>query len=286
MPSFLYRVSLIIVFFTSFGLIESNQLPEDEKEENYKSEINRWHRQRINNLIKEHGWLSLVDLVWLGEGKNEIPLFGSITLKKEKLFVMLKNKIHATLQGKIFTSGYIQPEKDKILIGSNAFIVILRDGKYAVRIWDSESSGRKNFTEIERYPVSSMWRIKARWEAFSKPKKIEVPTVIPGIVGEGIVPGVATFTLDGKEYRLEPTVDSAETEYIFVFGDRTNGKDTYPSGRFLYADPPVNGTMFLDFNKSTNPPCAFTNFATCPVPLKENRLSVKIEAGEKKYDHK
>jgi len=283
MASIVLRTFLISVLFTSFGFVENNPLPEDTKEQNYKTTIDHWHAQRVNNLKKEHGWLSLIDLVWLKEGKNSIPLIGDITLENGKLFVTLKKNIRATSAGKVFTSGVVQSEKDKIVFGSKAFVVIERDGKYAVRIWDSEHSARKKFTAIERYPVSEAWRIEARWEPYPKPKKVEIVTVIPGIIEEGIASGVAIFTVAGKEYRLEPTVDSAQTEYFFVFGDKTNGRETYSAGRFLDADPPVNGTIILDFNKSTNPPCAFTNYATCPVPLKENRLSLKIEAGEKKY---
>jgi len=277
---------LIVNLLLLVGLIGNAPIPQIEKEQVYKAEIDRWHNQRIENLKKEHGWLSLIDLVWLSEGKNKIPLFGSITLKKGKLFVDLKNNIQATFQGKIFTSGIIRPEKDKILFGSKAFVVIVRDGKYGVRIWDSESTARKNFAGVERYPVSKMWKIEARWETYANPKTIEIPTVVPGVFGKGVVLGVAIFVVDGKELRLEPTVDSAQTEYSFVFADRTNGKESYAAGRFLDVEPPINGKIILDFNKATNPPCAFTNFATCPVPLKENRMPVRIEAGEKKYHHK
>lgn len=277
--------SSIVSLLLLFGFIGTAPIPYLEKEQEYKAEIDRWHNQRVENLKREHGWLSLIDLVWLNEGDNNIPLFGSIKLKKRTLFVALKNNIQATSQGKIFTSGFIRPEKDKIQFGSKAFVVIVRDGKHGVRIWDSESSSRKNFTGIEHYPVSKSWRIEARWEAYANPKTIEIPTVVPGVFGKGIVPGAAHFVVNGKELRLEPTVDSAQTEYSFVFADRTNGKESYAAGRFLDVGPPVNGTIILDFNKATNPPCAFTNFATCPVPLKENRLPVRIEAGEKKYRH-
>lgn len=281
MLSIFYSTALIISFFSSTVCIDNDQFPMDEK--TYQIEIDRWHNQRIENLKKENGWLSLIDLVWLKEGKNSISSIGVIQLNNGKLVVTLRKTIQATINGKPFSSGTIRPEKDKIRFGSKAFVVILRDGKYAVRIWDAESSGRKNFAGIERYPVSQTWRIDARWEDYSKPKIIEIPTVVPGIVGEGIVTGVAIFTLDGKEYRLEPTVDSAQSVYFFVFADKTNGKETYAAGRFLDAEPPVKGRIVLDFNRSENPPCAFTDFATCPVPLKENRLPIRIEAGEKKY---
>ncbi|MBP6672016.1 MAG: DUF1684 domain-containing protein, partial [Bacteroidetes bacterium] len=117
------------------------------------------------------------------------------------------------------------------------------------------------------------------------PKTIDVPTVIPGLVQKGSVPGAAVFTLNGNEYRLEPTLEEGSKELFFVFGDKTNGKETYGAGRFLYAGPPEGGVIVLDFNRSYNPPCVFSDYATCPVPTKENRLPVRIEAGEKNYKH-
>lgn len=283
MYSILCTTSLIISLFHSAGFIGDDLLLVDENENTYRGEIDRWHNQRIENLKKENGWLSLIDLVWLKQGENSISSIGVIHLENGKLRATLKKTIQATSNGKPFQSGTIRPEKDKILFGTKAFVVILRDGKYAVRIWDAESSARKHFSGIERYPVSKSWRIEARWEVYVTPKNVEIPTVVPGIVGKGIVPGAAVFTVDGKECRLEPTVDSAQSVYFFVFADKTNGKETYAAGRFLDADPPINGKIILDFNKSENPPCAFTDFATCPVPLKENRLPIRIEAGEKKY---
>ena len=162
-------------------------------------------------------------------------------------------------------------------------MLIERGGKFALRVWDAESPSRKHFTGIDRYPVSASWKIEARWEPYKIPKNVQVPTVISGLMQDGIVPGAAVFVLNGKEYRLEPTIEEGETEYFFVFGDKTNGKETYGAGRFLYAGPPVNGMITLDFNKAYNPPCAFSGFATCHVPFKQNRLPVRIEAGEKNY---
>ena len=247
--------------------------------------VEKWHTERVTGLKKEHGWLSLIALDWLKEGENSIPAIGTISIRKQSVKLVLKKDLAGKLNGNTFTSGPLIPDKDKVVIGSRALQVIERGGKYAVRIWDAESDARKKFSGIDRYPVMERWRITARWEPYSTPKTIEIPTVIPGLIQKGIVPGAAVFIMNGIEYKLEPTAEEGSKELFFVFGDRTNGKETYGAGRFLYAGPPENGTIVLDFNRSYNPPCVFSDYATCPVPTKENRLPVRIEAGEKNYKH-
>jgi uncharacterized protein (DUF1684 family) len=249
----------------------------------YKKAIDQWHAGRVNGLKKEHGWLSLVALDWLTIGQNRIASIGIITIAGDSVTVQLNPGTSGTRNGKPFTSGTIAVEEDRVIVGSKAFTVIQRGGKYAVRIWDSETPARKQFTGIDRYPIDVRWRITAQWKAYDAPKKVEIPTVIPDLVQEGFAPGVAVFMMDGKECRLEPTIEEGSDELFFVFGDRTNGRETYGAGRFLYTALPVNGTVVLDFNRSYNPPCVFTDFATCPVPSPQNRLPVRIEAGEKKF---
>jgi uncharacterized protein len=92
------------------------------------------------------------------------------------------------------------------------------------------------------------------------------------------------FSKDGKEWRLDTVLEAPEDRELFVmFADATSGKETYGAGRFMYIDMPTNGTVLLDFNKSYNPPCAFNDFATCPLPPFQNRLTLRVEAGEKSY---
>ncbi|HUM02738.1 MAG TPA: DUF1684 domain-containing protein, partial [Thermoanaerobaculia bacterium] len=107
-----------------------------------------------------------------------------------------------------------------------------------------------------------------------------------GSVDSEKCPGALVFEIDGKTYRLDPVLEKGETELFVIFGDRTNGKETYGAGRFLYVPPPVDGRTVLDFNKSYNPPCAFTPYATCPLPPPENKLTIPIPAGEKAYAHR
>ena len=110
---------------------------------------------------------------------------------------------------------------------------------------------------------------------------ITVPNIL-GTVDQSPSPGMAVFTVDGQEYRLTPVLEEGETRLFFVFADATNRTETYGAGRFLYADPPTNGSVVLDFNRAYNPPCAFSAYATCPLPPKQNRLPLAISAGEKR----
>ena len=112
---------------------------------------------------------------------------------------------------------------------------------------------------------------------------LDIPTVL-GTVDKMPVPGKAVFTRDGKTYELLPVLETADAKELwFIFADRTSGKETYGSGRFLYADMPKEGKVVIDFNKAYNPPCAFTPYATCPLAPPENRLALPVTAGEKKY---
>lgn len=248
----------------------------------YEAELQAWHDKRIANLKQPVGWLSLVALDWLSEGKNTIKSIGTITVAKETLTFEALPGVKAVLRGNAFSSGVLRAGADRVEVGTRVFTVIKRGDRFAVRMWDGNAKMLKTFTGIERFPVSKQWRVEARWEPYNPAKPIKVPSVIPGYMEDYMVPGVAIFSIDGKEYRLEP-VESGPTTLFYIFADATSGKETYGAGRFLYSDPPKDGKVVIDFNKAVNPPCAFTDYATCPLPPESNHLSVRIEAGEKNF---
>jgi uncharacterized protein len=256
----------------------------------YEDEINAWHAKRVAGLKRPYGWLSLVALDWLSEGRNNLASIGTVVVSKGTIKLNVMEDVHATVRGAAFTSGVLRTDKDKegpdrVEVGTRAFTIIGRGERYAVRIWDSTALVRSHFTGIDRYPVNRRWRIEARWEPYASPKTIKVQSVIPGYADDYKVHGVAIFPVDGKEYKLEP-VDEGDRTLFFIFADKTNGKETYGAGRFLYADPPKEGKVIIDFNKAYNPPCAFTAYATCPLPPASNHLTLRVEAGEKKFgDH-
>jgi uncharacterized protein (DUF1684 family) len=150
---------------------------------------------------------------------------------------------------------------------------------------DKESPLLKEFTGLRWFPVREEQRIEARFVPYTPPKKVPVPNVL-GQVESLSSPGYAVVTVGGREVRLDPVLEEpGATELFFIFRDETAKKETYPAGRFLYAAMPKDGKVVLDFNKAYSPPCAFTPYATCPLPPRQNRLPVRIEAGEMRSGH-
>jgi len=251
--------------------------------EDFAAEWRSWQSRRLTTLKKPYGWLALTGLHWLRPGANRIPgLPGAFELKNGEVTLVATLEDGYALGGKLVSRRVLASDAsetpDRLVVGSRAVMVISRSGRVALRVWDSESPVRKGFKGIDTFPPDPRWRISARWEAYPQPKPVEVPSAI-GTPTHELAPGRAWFKLDGREYSLEPTQDG--DSLFFVFKDRTAPKETYGAGRFLDAPPPRNGTVVLDFNRAYNPPCAFTSHATCPLPLPENVLPVRIEAGEK-----
>lgn len=251
--------------------------------EDFAAEWRSWQARRLTMLRKPYGWLALTGLHWLKPGTNRIAgLRGAFEVRDGEVSLVAAPEDGWTLAGKQVTRRLLASDAsdtpDRLLNGTRAAMVISRSGKVALRVWDSESPIRKGFKGIDTFPPDPRWRITARWEAYPHPKPVEVPSAIGSPTHE-LAPGRAWFKVDGREVSLEPTQDG--DSLFFVFKDRTAPKETYGAGRFLDAPPPRNGTVVLDFNRAYNPPCAFTAFATCPLPLPENVLPVRIEAGEK-----
>jgi len=169
-----------------------------------------------------------------------------------------------------------------VTVGTVSLYVIDRDGKRALRVKDSEATTRTHFLGIDYFPIDPSWRIEADWVAFDKPREVPITNIL-GSVSPAMILGKAVFTRDGHTYELLPIQEDPEGLLFFVISDRTSGDQTYAAARFLYAAPAVDGKVVLDFNKAQNPPCAFTSYATCPLPPKENRLPLAVTAGEKKY---
>lgn len=284
------QLSLLSVILSNNVFSQPSGVKNDSVKLSYEVEISAWHAKRIEGLQRPQGWLSLIALDWLNEGQNRLESMGTLTLNKGTVTFQVFPGVQAKLSGNAFSSGVLKTEggkerPDRVEIGSKVFTIIKRGDRFAVRMWDSNSETLKNFKGIECFPVSKQWRIEARWEPYTSPKPIKVASVIPGYLEDYTVPGVAVFSIGAKSYKLEPVGSGNETLF-FIFADETNGKESYGAGRFLYSDPPKDGKVRIDFNKSINPPCAFTPYATCPLPPASNSLPVRIEAGEKSFgDH-
>jgi hypothetical protein len=176
-------------------------------------------------------------------------------------------------------------ETPLVSLGSVTFWVIPRNGRLAVRVRDSEAENRKNFHGIDFYDIDPAYRVEGRLEAYPELQSLPMPNIM-GWIDTTLCPGPVVFTLLGEEYRLYPTVESVEDSVLFfVLEDETTGGETYGGGRFLYTDLRPDGTAVIDFNRAYNPPCVFTDYATCPLPPEGNRLPIPLRVGEKAYHH-
>jgi len=174
-------------------------------------------------------------------------------------------------------------DKTALTIGDLRMFLIRREDRYAIRLRDLDSPMRRGFAGLTYYPLNEALRVEATFTAYPEPRTIKIPNVL-GQNPEMVSPGVVTFTLNGKDVRLEPVYETSEKkDLFFIFKDPTSQDATYPAGRFLHTPLPQNGHVLVDFNLAYNPPCAFTDFATCPLPPKQNQIAVRIEAGEKAY---
>ncbi|MGI8988439.1 MAG: DUF1684 domain-containing protein [Bryobacteraceae bacterium] len=177
----------------------------------------------------------------------------------------------------------LKADKDVAKVGDVEIQVIKRGGRQGVRVRDPNSSARREFSGLGYFPIDERYRVQAKFVPYNPAKQIPITNVL-GMTWPEKCPGYAEFALRGTRYRLEPVIEDDEpNQLFFIFRDLTSNRESYASGRFLYADFPKDGHVTLDFNKAYNPPCAFTAFATCPLPPHQNRLPVRIEAGEKRY---
>jgi uncharacterized protein len=258
----------------------------------HSAEIQQWQKTRAERLQREDGWLSLIGLHWLKDGENEVTLTKAgappVKVARNGVQTILHPDPSMTIEGKPVAGDVpILADADEkgptiVQMGSVRFNVIKRGERYGLRVKDAEAETRTHFKGLEYYPIDPKWRVEARYEAYHPPKKIPI-TDVTGMTSDSIAPGAIVFEVDGEEYRIDPILEEGSTDYFIIFRDGTSKDTTYPAGRYLYAAPPKDGKMIVDFNKAYNPPCAFTPFATCPLPPLQNRLPFRIEAGEKKY---
>lgn len=253
------------------------------------NDLQVWQRERQAELAAPSSWLGLIGLFWLQPGINRV---GSA----EGSEVLLPDALPE--QGKIlWEAGEVvwQPAEGSPQIlktdldgaptvvdfGHLSIFVVDREGQLAVRVRDREWARHAPFSGLAYFPFDADWVVDAAWEAIDPPLVMEVPNVT-GDLKAVSVSHRAVFEHAGQAVALLP-MSVGEHEVFFVFRDRTSGKESYGAGRFLKASAPENGRIRLDFNRAYNPPCAFTPFATCPLPPPENWLPFAIPAGEQKY---
>jgi uncharacterized protein (DUF1684 family) len=272
--------------------------PEDES---YRASVEKWRLDYEASLKSDDGWLTVSGLFWLHDGENRfgsdalndivLPAgsapaqAGSFVFHDDKTVVHVNPGVKITLNGKPVESAELQPDlvSQRLHLGDLTLLVHASGDRYGIRLKDKNSRLRKEFTGLRWFPVDEQYRMTARFVPYVPPKQLRIQNILGDFDKTSIV-GYAAFTLHGQEYRLEAAPDAPGT-VEFVFRDLTSGKETYPAARFLDAQNPKDGMVFLDFNKAYNPPCAYNPYTTCPIPTPQNRLRVAIPAGEKMYTH-
>ena len=273
-------------------------------ESSYKKEIEKWQSDRVATLTKQDGWLSLIGLDWLKEGENKFgsgaanpirlprdraPLVaGTLWLENGHVRMTAHPAVEITAGGTPVTALALKDDTEDtgptiLKFGTLLMNVIKRGDRVGVRVKDTDSRTRREFKGLDYYPIDPQWRVEARFEPY-QPQKIIPITNVLSMTDDEISPGALVFDVGGTTYRVDPILEKGETDLFVIIADGTTGKETYGAGRYLYVSPPDNaGKVVIDFNKAYSPPCAFTNYATCPLPPQQNRLPFRIEAGEKKY---
>lgn len=269
----------------------------------FQVENRKWRDKRDRELRAEDGWLTVAGLFWLKEGANTfgtgkemkivlppgsapanvgtLELANGIVTLKVADGVKVKNAGGAVLQTYEMRFDGEDPP-GPFLVGSLNLSVIKRGARYGLRVRDKNNQALREFKGLEWFPANELYRVTATFTPYDQPQEI----MIANVLGDQLKmksPGVLTFTLNGSTHQLRPVLEEGEEELFIIFRDQTAGKTTYGAGRFLYADLPKDGKVILDFNRAENPPCAFTPYATCPLPPRANFLSIPIPAGERAF---
>jgi uncharacterized protein (DUF1684 family) len=263
--------------------------------------VTKARAERLAALTAPDGWLSLIGLEWLQPGANRIGSaadndivlkagpahLGTITLDDNgSATIELAKNSGALVDGREVERATLVDDSPghkptEVRFGSAQFFVIARDGRKALRVKDENAETRTHFLGLDYFAIDPSWRVVADWVPFDPPHELEIGSVL-GTIDKEKVPGKAVFTRDGQTFELYP-IQEEPNSLFFVFADRTSGKETYGAARFLDTPLAKDGKLVLDFNEARNPPCAFTPYATCPLAPPENRLDVRITAGEKNY---
>jgi hypothetical protein len=279
----------------------ADRVSAEKTKDPYQAEIVKFQQGREAALRGDTGWLTIAGLFFLtqpvtsfgSDPLNDIVLpagaparAGTFELRNGKVTVKAADGVTFQLDGKSITSAELKPDgqgpPDRISLGDLTLWVHNSGDRLSIRLRDKNSPLRKAFAGTSWFPINPAYRVDATYVPYDKPKMVQVPNIL-GDMDTMPVPGIVTFRINGQEYKLEPVAEPGDPRFWFIFRDLTSQDESYPAARFLYTPAPVNGRLILDFNKAENPPCAYNPYTTCPLPSEQNRLRVRIEAGEKKY---
>jgi hypothetical protein len=269
----------------------------------YLTEIAKFREAREAVLKTDTGWLTIAGLFFLtkpdttfgSDQANDIVLpagapgrAGAFSMRDGKVSVKAASGVSFVLNGKTMTSADLKSDgagtPDRIGLQDLTLWVHQSGDRLAIRLRDKNNHLRREFTGLNWYPVKPAYRVVADYAPYDTPRTMQIPNIL-GDIDTMVSPGTAAFEMDGQRMQMIAVADPDHPKELwFIFRDLTTGKETDPAARFLYTPLPENGKVALDFNRSQNPPCAYNAFATCPLPPQQNRMPVRVEAGEKIYE--
>jgi len=294
---------LIAAVAMAMSLVACNQQVPAGTADPYLTEIARFREAREAALKTDTGWLTIAGLFFLTKPEttfgsdpgNDIVLpagaparAGTFTLREGHVAVTAAAGVSFTLDGRTITNASLKSDgagaPDRIALQDLSLWVHESGERLAIRLRDKNNHLRKEFAGLTWYPIKTAYRVDAEYVPYDMPRTMQIPNIL-GDIDTMTSPGTAVVSMDGQRMQMVAIADPDHpNELWFIFRDLTTGKETDPAARFLYTPLPANGRVTLDFNRAQNPPCAYNAFATCPLPPKENRMPVRVEAGEKAYE--
>lgn len=270
--------------------------------EEYVNGILKWRKELDANLRRENSWLALAGLFWLRKGENIIgskpdcdillpprapKRLGTLEFDGNNVTLNVESDLPVEVNGTVAQSALLDADQEDvpsfITFNDMRMVVVRRSKGVGIRLWDNTREQRRSFPPREWYPVKEELRVPAAYTRYDTPRIVKMPDIL-GAIHDEHMEGYVTFELNGQQHELVVS-ELPDHRLDIQFMDLTNGDTTYPSGRYHFTDAHENEKVFIDFNKAYNPPCAFTDYATCTFPPQENHLKTRIEAGEMYFGH-
>jgi uncharacterized protein (DUF1684 family) len=277
-----------------------------KKYANHTEEIETWIEWRLQRLQSPDGYLSVVGLYWLEEGKSTFgsdpsndfvfpqkapESIGTFDLNEGTVTVTVDPEVAVKHDGERVTTLVLQNDHAEggptyLKLGSLTWYAIKRGDRVLIRLKDTESALRKGFKGIDRFPIDERWRVEATLETYKLNKYITLASSI-NVPEDYRVFGELVFEIGGEMYHFDALGKVGAEQLFIIFADETSAVETYGAGRYMYVDVPTDdGKVIIDFNKAYNPPCAFNKYTTCPLPPPQNVLPIRVTAGEKWHEEK
>ena len=291
------RYFILIALCSLIACTQQGEAPLDVAA--WQQEVRNWRQQRLARLTSPTGWLSLRGLFWLKPGVNNFgaaadndivfpvesaPAYmGRMVLADGVVTLEARAGVEITIDGQPVRGATVISDTSSSPVvleyESLSWFIIRRGEQHGVRLRDANHPAIAAFPGIDSYDLDPAWRIRARFQPYDPPKEVDIENVL-GMVSREKVPGQLVFEKNGRMLHLD-VLDSGD-QYWIIFSDETSGESTYGAGRYLYVPKGDSlGHIYIDFNRAYNPPCAFTDFATCPLPPAQNHLDIAVAAGEK-----